>query len=189
MRRSEFLTLGLSRIRPDALGIERLEAIIQDHLHSIDSSADRELLNALQVALQDWDQQARLDRPALVIHAVTAWLAERTSEENASLLQRLEGILCKMTGRLLNRLVTVSSRRVSHNGGASIMTMHTAKGLEFPNVWILGAEEGNLPHVDATQEEERRLFYVGMTRTKEQLIVSSAADEGPVSRFVAESDL
>ena len=183
------LVNGLSRIRPDALGIERLEAIIQDHLHSIDSSADRELLNALQAALQDWDQQARLDRPALVIHAVTAWLAERTSEENASLLQRLEGILCKMTGRLLNRLVTVSSRRVSHNGGASIMTMHTAKGLEFPNVWILGAEEGNLPHVDATQEEERRLFYVGMTRTKGQLIVSSAADEGPVSRFVAESDL
>jgi superfamily I DNA/RNA helicase len=69
------------------------------------------------------------------------------------------------------------------------MTMHTAKGLEFPNVWILGAEEGNLPHVDATHEEERRLFYVGMTRTKEQLVVSSAADEGPVSRFVAESAL
>jgi ATP-dependent exoDNAse (exonuclease V) beta subunit len=183
------LVNGLSRIRQDAMGIERLEAINRDHLHSFDSSSDRELLISLLAALQDWDQQARLDRPALVIHAVTAWLAERATGENSSLLLRLEGILCRMTGRLLNRLVTVRSRRVSHNGGVAIMTMHTAKGLEFPNVWILGAEEGNLPHVDATHEEERRLFYVGMTRTKEQLVVSSAADEGPVSRFVAESAL
>lgn len=183
------LVNGLSHIRQDAMGIERLEAINRDYLHSFDSSSDRELLTSLLVALQDWDQQARLDRPALVIHAVTAWLAERTTGENSSLLLRLEGILCRMTGRLLSRLVTVRSRRVSHNGGVAIMTMHTAKGLEFPNVWILGAEEGNLPHVDATHEEERRLFYVGMTRTREQLVVSSAADEGPVSRFVAESAL
>jgi superfamily I DNA/RNA helicase len=69
------------------------------------------------------------------------------------------------------------------------MTLHAAKGLEFSNVWIMGAEEGNLPHSEATPEEERRLFYVGMTRTKEQLIVSSAIAEGPVSRFVAESEM
>jgi superfamily I DNA/RNA helicase len=179
----------ISLIRPEILGIERLDAIIQNHLGSIDSSADRDLLIALHIAMRGWDQQARLDRPVLVIHAVTAWLAGRAAGEDASLLQRLEGILCRMTGRLLNRLVTVQSRRQSLNGGAAIMTMHAAKGLEFPNVWILGAEEGSLPHADATEEEERRLFYVGMTRTKGQLIVSSAADEGPVSRFVAEADL
>ena len=56
-------------------------------------------------------------------------------------------------------------------------------------MWIMGAEEGNLPHAESTPEEERRLFYVGMTRTKGDLIVSSASDEGPVSRFIAEADL
>ena len=53
----------------------------------------------------------------------------------------------------------------------------------------MGAEEGNLPHVESTPEEERRLFYVGMTRTKGQLIVSSAASEGAESRFIEESEL
>jgi superfamily I DNA/RNA helicase len=94
-----------------------------------------------------------------------------------------------MNGHLLNRVVTATSRCKSNSAGTPIMTLHAAKGLEFSNVWIMGAEEGNLPHSESSPEEERRLFYVGMTRTKGQLIVSSAADEGPVSRFVTESEL
>src|SRR5258705_8548270 len=59
------------------------------------------------------------------------------------------------------------------------MTLHTAKGLEFPVVFIMGLEEGLFPHSrsigDANQlEEERRLFYVGMTRAEEKLYLSSA---------------
>lgn len=56
----------------------------------------------------------------------------------------------------------------------TLMTMHSAKGLEFPVVFILGLEEGVFPHQrsmssDTEIEEERRLCYVGMTRAKEQL--------------------
>jgi DNA helicase-2/ATP-dependent DNA helicase PcrA len=62
----------------------------------------------------------------------------------------------------------------------SLMTLHNAKGLEFPVVFIAGAEEGLIPHHTsfedrAEMEEERRLFYVGMTRAKERLFISSAA--------------
>ena len=179
----------LSRVSPDASCLERLDAVAHNPPFLDSSNRDRELFASLHEAMRDWTLQDRLDRPALVIHAVSAWLAERTTEENAIVLQRLEGILCRINGHLLNRVVTATTRCKSPNAGTPIMTLHAAKGLEFPNVWIMGAEEGNLPHAESTPEEERRLFYVGMTRTKGQLIVSSVADEGPVSRFVAESEL
>jgi superfamily I DNA/RNA helicase len=183
------LVNDLSRVHPDATCLERLDAITHDHPLLENSNSDRELFASIHEAMRDWAQQDRLDRSALVIHAVSAWLAERTTEENAILLQRLEGVLCRMNGRLLNRVVTATNRCKSNSAGIPIMTLHAAKGLEFSNVWIMGAEEGNLPHSESSPEEERRLFYVGMTRAKGQLIVSSAADEGPTSSFIAEAGL
>lgn len=57
----------------------------------------------------------------------------------------------------------------------TLMTLHSAKGLEFPYVFITGVEEGLLPHMNAEdEEEERRLCYVGMTRAKEQLFLTYA---------------
>src|SRR5207244_1722976 len=61
----------------------------------------------------------------------------------------------------------------------SLMTLHTAKGLEFPVVFIMGLEDGLFPHnrslmEPAQLEEERRLFYVGMTRAESKLYLTSA---------------
>jgi DNA helicase-2/ATP-dependent DNA helicase PcrA len=65
------------------------------------------------------------------------------------------------------------------NGSISLMTLHSAKGLEFPVVFIAGVEDGLIPHFRTLEspeelQEERRLFYVGITRAKDRLFLSGA---------------
>ena len=75
--------------------------------------------------------------------------------------------------------VTLVSSEEGNGGGVTLMTLHMAKGLEFRRVYLVGLEENILPHRNSTDnpealEEERRLFYVGMTRAKEKLSIVSA---------------
>ena len=78
--------------------------------------------------------------------------------------------------------------------GVRLMTIHAAKGLEFHTVFILDANEGRIPYkkarTDAQTEEERRLFYVAMTRAREKLTVcyvkTKSGKETAPSRFVDE---
>jgi DNA helicase-2/ATP-dependent DNA helicase PcrA len=68
--------------------------------------------------------------------------------------------------------------------------LHSAKGLEFENVWILQVDEGVIPdvklHTLVALEEERRLFYVGITRAKNSLYLSSAKSP---SKFLTETGI
>jgi DNA helicase-2/ATP-dependent DNA helicase PcrA len=86
-----------------------------------------------------------------------------------------------------------------HGGVVTMMTLHTAKGLEFPTVFLTGMEEGIFPHSRtlgdrAEVEEERRLAYVGLTRARERLYLSRAEYRSswgapmynPPSRFLSE---
>jgi DNA helicase-2/ATP-dependent DNA helicase PcrA len=82
-------------------------------------------------------------------------------------------------------------------GGVKLLTLHAAKGLEFPVVFLTGLEEGLLPHAsalgdDSELEEERRLFYVGLTRARQKVHLTAAAQRAryyereytDISRFI-----
>src|SRR5260370_20893637 len=79
--------------------------------------------------------------------------------------------------------ITLDSEREQEKEEAgdavTLITMHSCKGLEFPHVYIVGMEEGLLPHSRSKQEntldEERRLFYVALTRAMQTLTISHCA--------------
>lgn len=76
-------------------------------------------------------------------------------------------------------LLDILEHQDKNTDSIQLMSLHAAKGLEFKNVYIAGVEEDLLPHANSlieggTVEEERRLFYVGMTRAKENLTITYA---------------
>lgn len=96
-------------------------------------------------------------------------------------------------------LVAAADDIDDESGTVSLMTLHTAKGLEFESVFLTGVEEGLMPHrmsfvVPGGMSEERRLFYVGLTRAKKRLFLSLAlsrslygeTESGVPSRFLQE---
>jgi len=131
------------------------------------ASGYREALKAERTA----DAEARLENLEELVAASEEFIAARQAEgqEDAGLEAFLDSIA----------LVADTDEFDPEAGGVTLMTLHSAKGLEFPVVFLTGMEEGVFPHSrsmdDAEElEEERRLCYVGLTRAKQRLYLSYA---------------
>lgn len=147
-----------------------------------------------EIEKQYKEPQQQLLRSAMVEQCVDALrdYVERTSKP--SLIGFLED--SALTGQDEDR----NDEDISKEKGIRLMTLHSAKGLEFPHVYLVGMEEGLLPHqraVDSSESaiaEERRLAYVGITRAMDHLTLSRAATrtkwgkrrESKPSRFLFE---
>ena len=119
----------------------------------------------------------------------TGYLAELVAEhtheadgriENLAELATQAGDFDDVTGFLETVALVADSDELEADGTrVSLMTLHTAKGLEYPAVFVVGLEEGIFPHFRSLAEpseleEERRLFYVGITRARRHLAISHA---------------
>jgi len=125
-------------------------------------------------------------------------LAELASVAREFLNDNADGTLADFLERVA--LVAEADDVPEHDGGlVTLMTLHTAKGLEFDAVFLTGLEEAVFPHMRSLDDpvelqEERRLAYVGVTRARQRLYVSRAAvrlqfgtpQSNPPSRFLEE---
>ena len=186
----ERITFPAALARPD-----EVPALAARSAHSI---ADfNELINGLR-ALVDAGMA-----PAQIAEAVldrSGYLAELTDSEDPQDESRIENLSQLVTvarefeganpdGTLVDFLEQVSlvadadqiPEGEDHGGLVTLMTLHTAKGLEFPVVFLTGMEEGVFPHQRSllgdtrALEEERRLAYVGITRASERLYLTRTA--------------
>ena len=88
------------------------------------------------------------------------------------------------------RFSSTQNKDQPHGGhGVRLMTAHGSKGLEFDAVWVAGAEDGVWPDKKSSIDEERRLFYVAMTRAKKTLILSCEAHRVKPSPFLVETGI
>ena len=109
-------------------------------------------------------------------------VAEARIRSLRELMATMDGVGNAPGERLENFLenITLDSDREEEKENTSdavtLITMHSCKGLEFPHVFIVGLEDGLLPHarskVEGTLDEERRLFYVAVTRAMQTLTIS-----------------
>jgi DNA helicase-2/ATP-dependent DNA helicase PcrA len=143
-------------------------------------------------ASQDPQDETRVENLAELVAVAREFDATRAETgEVASLEDFLEQV------SLVADADEIPDEAGEDQGVVTLMTLHTAKGLEFPVVFLTGLEDGTFPHMralgDAAElEEERRLAYVGVTRARERLHLSRAAvrsaygapQYNPASRFL-----
>ncbi len=128
-------------------------------------------------ALPSWPQDLAL---ATILQRIFSFLPERQPDVEPLERRRLLAKAAEFSGSAGEFLDLLAlQRQIDEYDPAAeyvhILTLHAAKGLEFPVVFIVGCEEGMLPFSLADDmEEERRLFYVGMTRAGQQLYLSHA---------------
>ncbi|HHW20661.1 ATP-dependent helicase [Thermodesulfovibrio thiophilus] len=154
------------------------------------SSLFKEFVHNLSDCLSDEQNVKKLLKEGnLWRYLEVSGFLESLSEHEISIVRALSNLPHKFTildqmRYLIDELVGLTSYDLFPEklNAVSLLTLHTSKGLEFPVVFITGFEEGLIPYTlasDLDMEEERRLFYVGMTRAMDELIITYAK-----SRFI-----
>ncbi|MFA5532139.1 MAG: UvrD-helicase domain-containing protein [Candidatus Shapirobacteria bacterium] len=167
----------VSRDRLDKIFGKRRQAVFLEHLNNMDikNLDSLQILESLVVNSgyldrydpKDEDDQKRIENIKELKSVATTFPKISDFLENISLVQQEYSLQEK-------------NKKKENRDGVRLMTLHGAKGLEFEVVFLVGFEEGILPHSrclieESEIEEERRLCYVGITRAKDYLYISYAS--------------
>ena len=178
-----------------------LLAILNDPEH-LDVSSSR-TRGAIQRFTEDWGAyRIQLQTPGADAAAILRSILEecgyfedlkkscKTDEESDNRQENVQELLNALAGYyqrhpkegprgFLDGLMLEQEKeeeKAEERDGVTLITLHAAKGLEFSQVWLVGAEDGLLPHErsksEGTVEEERRLLYVGITRARHRLTIT-----------------
>lgn len=122
-----------------------------------------------------------------------AWLlGEEPSEGDEVKAENLEMLRESVEGQssvaavldLARRCMENQRRQKGKTNAVQLMTVHRAKGLEWPTVYLTCVDAGMLPHKNGDDSEERRIMYVGVTRARDRLVVSSRGLPSPFVQYV-----
>jgi DNA helicase-2/ATP-dependent DNA helicase PcrA len=140
--------------------------------HVIEETAYRDSL--ARIYPDPNERESRLSSLEEIVNAAGSYEANRRSSSPPGLSGFLDDVL------LNERDDSEEKESKLERNAVALMTLHSAKGLEFPRVYLVGMEEGILPHKRSLElegaaiDEERRLCYVGVTRARQHLTLSFA---------------
>lgn len=185
------------------------------------------ILNDFNKHVMNWQKAINNGKHAMVVAGVFKWFistlpmmhqhekandsARKYARDSATLISCMD-ILVEKRGDIMERLAMLLGNNDDDNEGkdeaqlareainesrVTLGTLHSSKGLEYENVWMLSMDAGIMPSlklamdagegdIEEIREEERRLFYVGMTRAKDRLFISCTGSPSP---FIAETGL
>jgi superfamily I DNA/RNA helicase len=145
---------------------------------------------AFMKRLGEWQSLCARQFHSLALEGVLEWMLSYAKADAAvRAIQATYEVISRLNGTFTDRIEFLKRDNNAPVDGAIILTtMHSSKGLEWDHVWITRAEEGVVPDEKSPESEERRLFYVAMTRARDTLTIATIK-KNAISRFVIEADV